>query len=240
MTEVIGALGRGHEVQEDGFSVVEYLRARAEQLDFAMVEFGHDTLPVAHLQPFAFTGQRLYVGLETWLRDDGCYKHESLLARKVEYAKDGNIFFLHHDVGSEVRRDEEGTWITGEYDPATALPTELADEVLLSNVFGDPHISCHSKKVGALLAEAARITKPGGCVVIREAITPTHSDHTLTEALIKDLGLVKSAVVKFADQTSEWAELEKLYKAEPIDLYPYPQSSFYYFLQKQTPDDESL
>ncbi len=219
------------------FSIEAYLAERAKDSTFTMAEIGHDSLPVAYQQPFEFRGQRVYFGIEIWLRDPVGAKHKRIKKLRETVENGQNVFYLDHNPGGTIERDgyaEEGgdSWYVGKYDAQSILPDESVKEVFISNVAGDKHIGYSKERTAALLKEAARIIEKGGVIIIRETITPQNSSY-LTEELIREMGLQIEEAVE-PDDIERWQMLEKVYKAEPANVAPEP-GSYYLFLSK-SPD----
>lgn len=210
---------------ETGFSVGEYLKSRTENPDFVMVEIGHDNFPVA-FQQGGFTKKRAYIGVEAWLRDL-CGKRDYVESLRQNRGKQ-NIFFIDHNTEGLIYRDrktgESGYF--GDYSAETCLPPEVANEVLLNNVFGDPHVA-FSKGTEALIKETARLTKLGGYVIIRETITPHFLQLSVDQ--IENSGLEIAKIVT-QDNEHDWQSLQELYVADPHALSRYKNQ--YIFLSK--------
>lgn len=227
------------------FDTLAYLQERAKKDTFVMVEFGHDSLPVAYHQSRPFTGNRAYIGYEAWMRDYEGEKKSRLLERHSQYDGDStNIHFQTLALGGMVRtladENEESVerWFEGEYNPATPLPDESVEEVLLGNVFGDPHISYAQSRTNALLSEATRILNNDGLIVIRETITP-HNSRTSKEDLARwprmKTSLESSIEAHGLDvlgyttpQDKEWQALENEFMSERY----YNKGAYYLFLSK--------
>jgi len=213
----------------------EHLRQRLHDPKFVMVEFGHDSVPVAYNHPHMFEGGRAYIGIESWLRDPFGNKRERLRALHHERAGDQNIFYLNHDLGGEVKCVKEpggrtDVWYEGPYDTETILPAESAGEVFASNVFSDPYVAYSKDRTEAAITEMFRITEPGGTVVIRETITPDLEkylslDH-LAELKMEDITLVRYGV----EPDEFWEELESYYRG--TSAYSPARNSFYLFIKK--------
>jgi hypothetical protein len=227
------------------FDVSSYLEERAKKDTFVMVEFGHDSLPVAYHQSRPLAGNRAYIGYEAWMRDHEGKKKSRLLERHSLYSGNStNIHFQTLALGGMVRtvadENEESVerWFEGEYNPVTPLPDESVEEVLLGNVFGDPHISYAQSRTNALLSEATRIVDKDGVIVIRETITPHNSRtseedlarwprmKTSLEASIEEQGLT---VLSYTTPQDEgWQALENEFMSERY----YNKGAYYLFLSK--------
>src|SRR5947208_3168637 len=78
------------------FDVRYYLAERAARSSFVMVEIGHGGAPAAYCQP-NFIGQRMYVGIEAWMRDTTGKQREHLQSLQTEHG-DQNIVFIEHNL----------------------------------------------------------------------------------------------------------------------------------------------
>lgn len=231
----MSSLPNSEAVVVPGFDVGAFLQQRAEADDFLMVEFGHDTLPVADLQFPPFTKDRRYIGVESWLRGSQGSRKRMLIEKLVAQGQRGNISFVDHNVGAVVMHDElDGdTWLHGEYNARTGLPDNCADEVFLSNVFSDRYIAWHADAAIKLLTEVARIVKPTGTVVVRHTITASQGNYVgniKPDSKPAKAGLSLLGRVAFKDE--DWAKLERVYKAEPSESFPYREEDHYFFLKK--------
>lgn len=180
-----------------------------------MVEFGHGSHPVAYRQPARFVGQRSYIGVEAWLGDPNHQAREALQELKTAHP------------GQNIR------YIERPYGPTTALQDGIADEVFLSNVFGDPHIALLGKfgeRAQYLLHEISRLTAKTGVIVIRETITPIDAWRVLSDEAIQNAGL-QSAARHEQTESEVWKRLESRYDSETG--YNLPEwRNFYQFLTK--------
>jgi hypothetical protein len=226
------------------FDAQAHLAARAANPSFTMVEMGHDWLPVAEHQPTAFTGQRVYIGIEAWLRDPYGAKRSGLVEKTADIRASQNVFFMAQDLGGEVCRDSDETpsWYSGEYDTQTVLPDGIADEVFMSNVFCDPHIAHYGDRTERLLTEVARLTADGGKIVLRETITPQYVRllSSPRNPLVRQLGLQVEARVA-PNEEEAWGQLEEVYEADRSCAFLEPRlDSYYLLLQKQGQDSLQL
>lgn len=219
------------------FDLETYLDWRAQDPAFVMVEFGHGDYPVAYDQPGGFTGQRAYIGLEAWLRHPLGPIQLSLIEELQDKHQGQNIIYLDQSLGKhgESNRQTVGrpsktsdreTFI-GPYDPVTILPDGAADELFLSNVFGDGHVAHSIQRSRLLLAEVSRLTAENGLVVIREGFTPDKARPRLSAKMIEQAGLQK--VTRYTPRSKMWDQLEELYGAS--SRYD-KKKSFYQFLTK--------
>lgn len=212
-----------------GIDINDYLAKRDADQHFFMVEFGHDAIPVAYQQPVPFYGDRVYLGVETWMRNPANNKPAMVRKTHEQYANNQNIFYTTIALDGSVYRDDSGvSWFDGTYNPETALPDGVASEVFLSNVLCDPQIAFNREFSHSLLSEVARITQESGMVVLRETITP-HSVRHIDDELLSSVGLVVDAIIRPHD--SEWQRLEQVYKGEPSSM-PAKSDSYYMFLKK--------
>ena len=206
--------GRGQVPHNPEFDVSGYLQDRAEADPFLMVEVGHGSYPVAYQQP-QLTGDRRYIGAETWMvrRRDGL---QGILAHAV--------------TPRSVRNGTNITFVSDPINPLAELEAGIADEVVISNVFGDPLFEKSGIGTPQLLAEASRILKDTGIVVIRETRTPNKS--RLAQAAIEAAGLkTLEKVHDIVSQQRIWRALEELFDGRPDVVQPAP-SSLYRFLGK--------
>lgn len=208
-----------------------YQAERLAQPGFTMVEIGHDTLPVAYQQPRSFTDGRAYIGIEAWLRGYGNSRQLMLQNQHEQRANGQNIFYITQSPGGKVLHEGEDSWYEGDFDPTTLLPNEAVDEVFISNVLTDPFMAGTKNSVELLIAEAARLLRPGGCLIIRETITPEYK-FQLKELLFESHGLQVVDYLTPSDR-AEWDKLEAVFKAEPAQFEPKP-NSFYLFLQRMS------
>jgi hypothetical protein len=213
------------------WDVQYYLAERAVRASFMMVEIGHGGEPAAYCQP-NLSGQRAYVGVEAWLRDAQGKKREHL--RSLEAKRpDQNVAFIDHNVDPDTTpplpADPARMRHSRPYKPRTILPDEAADEVLFSNVFGDPHVADSSKRTANLLREARRLVDEEGIIVIRETITPESAMLRLTDETLEDTGL--QSVARHWYPSRRWQQLEKTYAGKGLDRFPKPMN-FYQFLAR--------
>jgi hypothetical protein len=193
---------------ETGFEIGNYLEERNAKTDLVMVEVGHGAHPVAYQQPFEFTGDRAYIGLEAWLRAEVDERPKDLeKLRKRKQSSDHNIFYLNQGVDCQSR-----------------LPQGAADEVLLSNVLSDPFIDLRAEN---LLGQAAKLAGDTGTIVLREVITPSYS-RAKDPAVLKAAGL--QVKLKAGRNDDLWDELEELYRGNRT--VPPRSGSYYLFLSK--------
>lgn len=221
-------------VAAEPFNVEAYLLQRDEAPAFVMVEFGHGARPVAYQQT-KFSGERAYVGVEAWLRDPDYRKRRQVEKLSAEPAHSTqNVFYLTQTLSDAEAVDSTPMAVTyynnhgKNYETATLLPDKAADEVFLSNVFGDPHVAKVPRNTTKLLTEVARLLDKNAIIVLRETITPEMVD--LDERGLKAAGL---RVLEDVDQTSThtWAQLERRYNGDTDSPYLVP-GSFYRFLAK--------
>lgn len=85
-----------------------HMARRSAPEPFVMVELGHDSIPVAFQWEGLFTGKNAYIGIEGWLRDPRRSKQRALAQRALDTCTpQHNIFFVAHDTGGRVVRDED-------------------------------------------------------------------------------------------------------------------------------------
>lgn len=216
-------------ISGESFDVDSYVRRRVEQEQFTLVEIGPRATPVCTKQPFTFRDGRCYIGIEANLRDP-CGVARSLVNELLKAHKDENIFYINHDLGGGSQRDIDDpdgeSYFVGEYDATTILPEGCADEVVISNVFCDPHIAFSPERQDALLREAGRLVADAGVVVIRDTITPRYT--ALSRLSYETTGLAPVGTVDY--RSDEWRSLESLYDGEPVNYFDY--RGYYLFLQQ--------
>jgi hypothetical protein len=226
-------------VEAPSFDVGNYMQQRAETAPFAMIELGHGRYPLVANQPNFFTGDRTYTGIEAGMRSGLAKAEERRDELGAEY-KDVNATFMVHDLGGAAvyeNDDFADVHYRGGFQPQTPLPAESGDEVVASNVFGDPLVADDFGRTMGLLTEMSRLTSPQGVVILRETITPDQSSflhesaqwYTAEYAGLQVLGRV-------APYTMDWEELELFYgthKEWAQSAVP-PSEAFYLFLAKSS------
>jgi len=219
------------------FDVDAYLDRRDRDWSFIMVEFGHGPRPAAFRQPVGFTGQRAYIGIEPWLyRPRPSEKYEMQILQ-AEHAGE-NISFIDQDLDingnriqrilSRIIRPLGGV---GLYDVSSVLPDEAADEILLSNVFGDRNFFASKERTQRLLHETNRLLAMQSVMVIRETMTPLEARRSLTEEVLQNAGLEIVGDCTPADQA--WESLEAVYGSGRT-FKAAAEQRFYQFLTKTT------
>lgn len=227
------------ELISPSFNIGNYLQQRDNDPNFVMVEVGHGGLPVAYQQPEGFTGQRAYIGLETWMRggaERGQKWISDLIAKK---AVSDHIFYMHYEPGGALHTEPrspdsdrmEVSYI-GPFDTRSLLPDAAANEVFASNVFCDPHLSYARDRTHALLEEMARITDQNGMIILRETITPAFVSE-IDRTMLDEIGL-EVAALETDDTTDTWDQLERYYAGERF-THNLP-GSYYLFLSKKQTD----
>lgn len=219
------------EIRPQDTRVDDYLEKRANNPGFVMVEFGHDSLPVAYHQGFEFAGKKAYIGVEGWLRDPIGIKKQGLARLRADLQNDQNTFFTNLDTGGVVNRDDpKDAWYDGQYNTVSLLPDGAADEVFASNVFCDPLIAYDKTKISSLLGELRRTAGNDATVILRETLTPRNTEYRFNDELFMSAGLAVTNRVT-PDIAEDWEKLERVYKADPTDtILPPNPSSFYLFL----------
>jgi len=212
-------------------SVEKFLEDRQASSSYSVVELGHRECPVVYGLHNLQNG-RSYTGVEAWLRDpSGSVR--SALTELQKFYSGTNVRFLDIDVGGDINRDEEsedyGCFI-GEYQAATPLPGNQADEVVVSNIFGDPHIAYRNGSSVTLLREIERLLKSDGLAVIRETTTPHRATWSFTPERIATAGLKET--VRVMQNAPVWQLLETSFSGSS-DIPFSPSDSFYAFLQKK-------
>lgn len=195
---------------ERTFDVEAHLKQRAENESLVMVELGHGNYPVFKQQPFEFTGQRAYIGIEAGMRSGR--RRAEIRAKAWRRQNAGtSAFFVVQSIGKGKPkgdfRNHTERWL-GNYDPRTILPDDAADELFLSNVFCDPFVAHSVTNTGRLSAETSRLLAPEGTMVLRETATPDYVQF-LEQALPK-LGLSVLGQVHSSNAVT-WAKLEEVY-----------------------------
>jgi hypothetical protein len=214
------------------FNVQDYMGNRDVREDFVIVELGHNAVPIARNQQ-NLTGNRAYIGVEAWIRDR---KHSHYLQHLGDSALK-NTFFIDQYLYPEMehatdRLSHDAEVFSESYDPTTILPNNAADELFLSNVFGDPHIYASPDRPRLLLQEATRLLAPNGTMVIRETLTPHFPQSALTDA-----GLHIVHRQDYGDNEIFWGELESVFNGGNRFALVEP-TSFYLFIQStENPTD---
>lgn len=206
--------GRGQAPHNPEFDVSGYLQDRAEADPFLMVEVGHGSYPVAYQQP-QLTGDRRYIGAETWMvrRRDGL---QGILAHAV--------------TPRSVRNGTNITFVSDPINPLAELEAGIADEVVISNVFGDPLFARLGLGTAQLLSEAARLINYNGVIVVRETITPNKS--RVAETTVAQAGLkILEKVYDIVARQRTWKALEEVYDGKAKKVQP-ELGSVYHFLGK--------
>lgn len=210
-----------------GFDIHDYLSTRDTRDNFVLVELGHNDKPIAKNQR-NLTAGRAYIGIEAWLRDR---KHTHYLRHLGDSALKNSFFidqYLYPEMEHNADRTSHDSDIhTEAYDPRTILPDNAADELFLSNVFGDPHIHADPERPRLLLQEAKRLLTPGGTLVIRETLTPYFS---IREEELADSGLSIVYRENHGSNKFRWAALEDIYNGGNSWAWVEP-TSFYLFIQ---------
>jgi hypothetical protein len=220
------------EIIQPTFDLFEYIHNRYIRNNLIVVEIGHGRNPiVARINDL--TGQRAYVGVEAWLRDRS-HQSRDVVADFSDWARKNNrnVSFIDQPLPgfAELSREDDffvssNTTYVGEYDPATILPNNAADEVYLSNVFGDPHIAKTEGATDKLLEEVARLIDPSGMIVVCENITPQLAG--LNSERLERSGL-KEVASFTPDMEYEWSLLSKIYDNYTTPLY----GGFFKFIAK--------
>jgi SAM-dependent methyltransferase len=209
------------------FDVQDYMSNRDRREDFVIIELGHNAVPIARNQQ-NLTGNRAYIGIEAWTRDR---KHSHYLQHLGDSALK-NTFFIDQYLYPEMkhvadRLSHDAEIFSEPYDPTTILPDNAADELFLSNVFGDPHVHTSPDRPQLLLQEARRLLAPNGTLVIRETLTPHFPNNA---AKLADAGLYIAHRQDYSSNDILWKELEGVFNGSdsPVQVEP---TSFYLFIQ---------
>lgn len=217
-----------HESPQEGFNIDAYLTTRENRENFVIVELGHNGVPIARKQ-HDLTGGRAYIGIEAWIRDrkhDHYKQHLGDAALKNVFFLDQYLYPKMEHAINRASHDAE-TYNEKGYDPTTILPNGAADELFLSNVFGDPHIHSDSDRPPLLLREAKRLLAPNGTLVIRETFTPHFPSRP---EILADAGLKIVHRQNHGDSRGIWGDLEGAYNGGNKWALVEP-TSFYLFIQ---------
>lgn len=117
------------------------------------------------------------------------------------------IAYLHQDL-MEATAEEKGVNFAALYGDGRELPIadHAIDEVLLSNVLGEPLIADDDKK--HILVEACRVIKPEGRVVVAEYYSPERSKNIIERFNHSDF-----SVEAIRPGEAGWHELAEQYSA---------------------------
>ena len=212
------------------FSVENWLESRAAASGYTVVELGHADAPIAAND--RFDGARVYIGIEAWINSAYAQGGAAVIDDLRSSRPEENLFFLSCNTGFE-----EGQFLPGvadglersaprSYEVATVLPDEVADEVFLGNVFGDPRVKSSPERTAALFREVLRIARPGGRIILRETVTPYRDE--LLGRLADQNGVRTEAKVTRQDVV-DWCALEASYRPSRADG-EYPARNSYYWL----------
>ncbi|HEY5442781.1 MAG TPA: hypothetical protein VIJ68_04545 [Candidatus Saccharimonadales bacterium] len=215
-----------------GFDLDTYLQQCDQNPTFTMVEIGPGRYPVAYQQPTGFTGLREYMGVRAPLRPLSKQEKLAIEALQAEHV-DENIAYIDHKLGRFVSgksrlffTGRNRAFYHGPYDPATDLEAGIADEVVLSDIAGDPHVGRSEKRTARLLHEVSRLVADSGFVVVRETQTPGFASRRLTNKFLDEAGL--QSIARYTRLDTEWPQLEARY-GNPEQV---GRGSFYQFLAK--------
>ncbi len=240
-----------HEIQTpQQFDPDAYLNERQTKSDLLVVEFGHGATPIARKDPDRFMGKSAYIGIEPMMRDTRGAQRQGVEEFKSTIAPENNIFFLTHDLGGRVKQDSNGElWYEGEYHAETGLPSGVADEIVLSNVVGDPLVSSDSVRSMELLSEVSRVLADSGTVVVRDTYATQDFRHfnpdTLSQVGLEIVGGIERKKDMFGNPevlpaNSMWDKLEEIYSGEKSTIVlngksmKIPTAGRYLFLQKRS------
>lgn len=218
------------------FDVSAFLQFREGARVYSVVEIGHGICPIL-FNDMNFQGERHYFGVESWLRDSEGAKRKRLVTELALFGQPPNAHFLLHDPGVEVIQDPEAmqeeksaSWLSGDYNAKTSLQDSMANEVFMGNVLGDPHIAYNSNAKTALAKEAGRLLKVGGCLVVRETLTPQRVEKNVISQAGASLALVH--ITEFESEPDDFQRLERVY-GNSDDFEVAAKGSFYGFWEKQ-------
>ncbi|HUQ84892.1 MAG TPA: hypothetical protein VM077_01075 [Candidatus Limnocylindrales bacterium] len=228
-----------HEITQipiSNFDLDSYLYQRECSPNFVVIEIGHGGNPITSHQ--VYKGKRAYIGIESWQRRHPAFdKIWSETLSSIRKRKDENIFFVDQDTGFKSVNNYENNSFginNGRYDESmveTEFPDGAADEVYLSNVFGDRQVTS-GQNTKLLLKEVSRLVDRSGKVVIRESLTPDRSLLSMSDQEdLQNHGLKLEAKYTAASDLTEWRKLETVYKGahNPIGI---STDSYYLILSK--------
>lgn len=217
----------------EAFNLDTYLEDREDAGSFSFVELGHRVKPISFYIP-NLTGQRTYVGIETWIRDRNPYDpYPEKIKKLYAQSESMNAAYHFHPLPGKVFFDAddeayEHPWYSGEYPAETIMPPGAADELFLANILGDPTVA-YSERRDAILAESARLLAPSGTMVIRETMTPRTS--RMDAETLDNAGLEPLAY--FGPDTTTFGRLEEVYSGwTPDDGCNIGVSAYFAFLGK--------
>lgn len=208
----------GGEYEPPRFDFDGWLATREQDPNFVLVELGHGANPVALTQ--SFEDHRAYIGIEAWASKTYFTVAQERIMDLRRSRPTENIFFLSMPDSGNVESQDDVT---------TLLPDGAADEVLLSNVLGDPNVRQRPDGIAVVLAEAMRLIGDDGKVVVRETMTPFFF---MVLETVFDLELNLEAVSSRRD--SSWEKMSGTYSVQqPIGDGDFaPASAFYMILSK--------
>lgn len=146
------------------------------------VEVGTHYLPIPFMGSKNFADDELYIGIE---KSNKLVKEAKKNAERAYQRKKNNLENIHF-----LQADAE----------RLPIKNEIAEEVFLGNVLGDPSISLISKE--KFLEEAKRIVKKDGVIVVKETNTPLNHDVLMKLFIDHNLQIMKE--VK-KSSSEEWA-----------------------------------
>ena len=139
---------------------------------------------------------------------------------------------MSHNLGGTVKGrnadDPHASWYEGEYRTATNLPDGIADEVVLSNVIGDPLTAVKYEPLMNLLSEVARVMSDSGVAVIRETLTPELTI-LVSDEILHRAGLQVKAIYRYGE--AEWSALEAKYQVDKTTKIS--ENAYYLILAKE-------
>lgn len=210
---------------------------KREPRHLSITEFGHNIYPICLTASALDMPYKSYTGVETWYRGGDIAKNK--LLSKLNAASKNNLLtpstrFITHNSGITVHRDENGRWQEGSYTPYIPEEPGCEDEIVASNLFGDPDIAESTSLTRAIFAQMAEMVHPNGRIVLRETITPERI-RPFSKTLLGEVGLKGYATYRTINSPL-WKKLESIYdggKAQPLSA-----KSLYIFLQKEVSASE--
>lgn len=212
------------------FNINEWLGDIRSRAGAITVEIGHGYKP--WIKGRTLPPHQLYIGVEAKI-NPYFLKHplipeldaDEVIREIKETRPDEKIFFIKSNTGFDPELEEKD--LDTDYNPASYLPDELADQVLVTNTFDDPRLHSHGR-IEKLFKELARLVKPGGKIIIHE-----DSPITFSKEEIEQLGL-RAKFVAFAELNPK--EFEQLSEYYGLDSQTSQPTAAEYFLVVEKPE----
>ena len=150
------------------------------------VEVGTHMGPVPYMGNRKFSDNELYIGIEKDEKRIGVAKKSATRKHKNDNVE--NLYFLQADANH------------------LPLKNNVAEELFLGNVLGDPGISQEDKE--NFLEEAKRVVRKEGVIIIKETNTPL--DRTILSKLIDRHGF--SIVKEIKRESLDWGDAVDYYQ----------------------------